>query len=275
MEDYLVFKRFKTSLFEPNNLAGLVNDSSLMTFLYYVLLLILSIIPAFILIFSSLGLSYDEKLSIRNDFKGVEIPYEIVDYQLVKKVNDENNYHKYKVNETFYVIFTDSKIEDLKYQVFFETVIIFTKDRVVYEELLYNRMELLYKDNLNLKELDFAGATNNELEFWDTVFAIVNSILEQNSSKYKIVNAFAMIIYANILLILYSLIITLFQYFKVKHIVSFGKFWKVAIYAMTPFVLLTLFGDLFNFQVLSIIGIIISYFYSSNAAYNILKNNNY
>lgn len=269
-----MFKRFKTSLFQPANIASYRKDSAFTTILYYLLLVILAIIPSVILIFSYDGFSHSTKSYIRKEFIGVEIPYEIENYQLVKTSDDDKEYHEYILSNNSIIVFTEQEANEIKYNnLYVGTVVIFAKDRVIYDELLMKKVEFTYKDDLHLLSLNFSLAKENDIHFWDTVFSIANKVAKDISFKNRLFTTFYVFIELSLMLLIFSLIITLFQIRKIREHINFGKSWQLAIYAMTPYIILTLFGDLVNLELLSIIGVVVSYAYASKTSLSIIYNN--
>lgn len=269
-----MFKRFKTSLFQPANIASYRKDSVFITIIYYLLLVLLAIIPSIILIFSNDGFSHNTKSYIRKEFIGVEVPYEIDNYQLVKTTNDEKDYHEYILSNNSVIVFTEQEASEIIYNnLYVGTVVIFAKDRVIYDELLMKKIELSYKNDLQLEYLDFSLAKENDIHFWDIVFNIANKVAKDVSLKNRIFTTIYVFLEISLMLLIFSLIITLFQIRKIKEYINFGKTWQLAIYAMTPYIILTLFGDLVSFELLSIIGVVVSYVYASKTSLSIIYNN--
>lgn len=261
-----MFRRFKISLFQPSKIAGFNNDSKLTIFIYYILLTFLAIIPYIILIFSSIGLNYDERLNIRNELRNQEIPYKIIDYTLTN-YTEETEPLVINLSETTRLVFTEKNSEDFKYNPFhIGTIIVFSKDKVIYHTKLFEVIKINYSDYESLKELDFAGATNNDREFWDIVFPIINQEMNEHAPVKRIMDSIIILFAQALFLGLLSLIIAFFQRIKLQHLYSFGKIWQLTIYAMTPYIVLTLIGDLYNIGILSFIGVFVSYIYANQVA---------
>jgi uncharacterized membrane protein YesL len=266
-----VLNRFKTSLFQPSNIARFRRDTALTTILYYLLLVILATIPSIILIFSTVGLNYQTKSTIRNEVRNLEIPYEIKDYELVKNPDIEETYHRYELKNNIIVVFTDLDFSEVEYNgIYVGSLIIFTKDKVVYEELLFERIIVEYDEYPSLRNLDFSKT--KDLEFWDTVFPIVNDLMEEHNQKFRYINTIAVFTVTIISLLLFSLLIAVFLRSRLANIINFSKTWQLTIYAMTPYIIFTLFGELYNFGFLSLIGLVISYMHANKMSLSIIKN---
>lgn len=267
-----MLKRFKTSLFQPNKIADFNNDSKLTTFIYFILLTLLATIPYIILIFSSIGLTYDDRLSIRNELRGQEIPYEIVDYKLIKNIENEDDKLVIDLSETTKIVFTEKTAEEYKYNPFhMGTLILLTQDKVVYHTQLFEEIQINYSDYDSLKDIDFVGATNNDTKFWDVAFPIINQEMKEHAPIKRVIDFFVIFFAQVLFLILFSLLIAFFQRMKLRHIFTFGKIWQLTIYTMTPYIVLTLIGDLYSLSILSFVGIFISYFYANRLASESIK----
>lgn len=267
-----MISRLKISLFQPSKIANFQRDSVLTTAIYNILLVILAIIPSIILIFSSVGLDYSDKTFIRDEIRGIEIPFQIVDYQLVKNTDKEEEYYKIEVSETITLVFTDLPASEAKYnELNIGMVVLFTKDSAIYQSSLFEIIEVNYKDHSELKNLDFSGATNNDSSFWDSVFPIINQVIKEHSPKNRVINTMLYFTMQLILLLITSLILAFFQRIRLASIMGFGKIWQLTTYAMTPFVIFTLFGELYNFTFLSTIGFVVSYIYANRMSLALLK----
>ena len=267
-----MFNRFKTSLFQPSKIADFQKDSSLKTFLYYVILALLATIPSIILIFSTVGLDYQDKQNIRNELRDVEIPYEIVDYELIKNINNDEKYYQIKLSETNILLFTELEFEKVEFNpIHVGSLIMFTKDEVVYHSQFFEVIRIKYSNYEEIKNINFNGATTNDSTFWNTVFPIVNGLLVEYNPKTRIVNS-AIILFAQaFLLLIFSLLVAFFQRIKLASILIFGKIWQLTIYAMTPFTIITLIGDLYGLGILSYLGVFVSYIYANRMSYTLIK----
>jgi hypothetical protein len=268
-----LFRRFKISLFQPRRIADLQNDTKLTTLIYYILLTLLATIPYIVLLFSSTGLSYDEKLSIRNEIRNQDIPYEIIDYKLVKDIDASEEDTIIDLSETMKLIITDKSADELKFNPFHVgTYIILTEDKVIYHAQVFEDIRFNYSDYEDLKDLDLSGATNNDSQFWDVVFSVVNKEIEKYAPTMRILYSIAVFFAQALFLTIFSLLVALFQRLRLQGIFSFGKVWQLTIYAMTPYIILTLIGDLYGLRFISIIGIFVSYFYANRIVNTNIRN---
>lgn len=267
-----MFNRFKTSLFQPSKIAGFQKDSKLTTFLYYIILALLATIPSIILIFSTVGLDYQDKQTIRNELRDIEIPYEIKEHKLIKNVENDNDYYQIKLSETVTLIFTELDYEAVKFNpIHVGSLIMLTSEEVVYHSQFFDVIRIKYSDYEQIKNINLNGATTNDSEFWNTVFPIVNGLLVEYSPKTRIVNSVIILAAQAFFLMLFSLLVAFFQRVKLASILSFGKIWQLTIYAMTPYVIITLFGDLYGLGIFAYMGVFVSYIYANRMSYTLLK----
>lgn len=267
-----MYNRFKTALFQPAKIANYQNDSRFKTFVYYFLLAFLAIIPSIILIFSSAGLDYKDKLEIRTKLKNEDIPYEIIDHKLVKKETAGEEPLSIKLSETIEIIFQEAEAEEIEISpLHIGSIMVFSNDKVVYYTQFFDVIEIEYSDYSELENLDFVGATNNDSAFWDKVFPVVNNALEEHGSKTRIMNSVGFLLAQALFLMFFSLLVALFQRIRLASVFTFAKIWQLVIYAMTPYIVLTLIGDLFGLTFLSTIGVIVSYIYANLMSKAIIK----
>ena len=266
-----MFSRFKISLFQPSRIANFQNDTKLTTMLYYFLLVLLATIPSIILIFSTSGLSYESRNFIRNELRDVEIPYEIVDYKLIKKEVNTKEILEIELSETMVAIFTDKLASEVELNPFrLETLFIFSSEEFIFYASPFETIHIKYEE-YDIKELDFIGATNNENEFWGVVFPIANEVMIEFAPRNRIINTIILFIVSGVSLLFFSLLIAFLQRVRLISTFKFGKIWQLTIYTMTPYIILTLLSELYGIGILSMIGVMISYFHASKMSMAILK----
>lgn len=259
-----MFTRLKYGLFYPFNVAELKNDKKKYTIIFFFLLVLLSMIPSFLMINKIKTLSYEAKRQIRSIFRDIDIPYEIIDYQLVKTSNNNDEELKVEISSVFHIVFNDT-IETPPNLMTDKIFILFTKERVYFVQLFYSKELLAYNEYNELESLDLALATKDNSEFWNIVFPIVNQQLEKMyySNLFMQLVLYGLLPYA-IELIIFSLILAFFQkrFSESKSDIKFAQLWQLMIYILFPYVLLRLFSNLYNLYILSFIGIIITIIYS-------------
>lgn len=265
-----MLKRFKISLFQPKQIASLRTDSKLMTTAFFIILSLLASIPLVVSLLSNTGLDYNDKLAIRNKFRDIDIPYKIENYELVKNEDFSKENFVLQLSEGLYVVFTDE--EQLVTNLLnFDTYIVVSKNTVYSKQSIYEHEILKYNENDLFEEFSFEGAKSDELSFWNSIFPVINNKIKKIYLKKNIVNSIAAPIIMALMLLLLSSLIAFFQRMRLANKYSYSKIFKLTIYSFAPYVVLELLGQLYNIQVLSFVGIIITYIYVSTVSQTLLR----
>lgn len=266
-----MFKRFEAGMFKPKSILDFKNDSKLITTLYYFLLVTLLVIPSIILIFINSGLSYQDRTYVKNELKDYDINYEIVDYELQGSVFEEQ---RVNLTTTIELIFTDKDVTTYKIDPFeIATLIIFTKTGIIYYDTVIVNLFIEYKDYPELENFDFSLVSSDDQAFWQTVFAVTNKMIRKHEQKVEVINLFISFVASAIFLAFFSVIVALIHRSKLKPYMRFSKSWQLIIYAMTPYVIISLLGNLFGFSDLLFIGVIFSYIYVNRLSLAIMEKN--
>lgn len=258
-----MLKRFKTGMFQPTKIINYRQDPKWMTAIYFLILILLVIIPSMISLISSSGLDYEDKLFLKTEISKVDIPYELSNYELFyKNTTEEEKPFVIELSETFSLVFTEQDSNEFKYNPISQnTYIFFTKDKILYYGSIFEIVKEDYTNYSALQNLDFGDAKMSNHAFWTKVFNIANDLLDQHSVRTKIINLVSAISANVIFNVMLSLIITLFYRSRLVTFLSFSKNWQMVIYLMTPFTIFTLLGELFGFGILGVVGLVMSYVY--------------
>ena len=260
----VLIKRLGDSLFSPKDVLQYRVDKKIVTFLYFLLLSILLMVPNFISFFSDTSFfTYEVKTNIRYDvFNQEEVPYEIVNGKLTFTGTNEKS--QYVINLSTYevtLIFTtqDSIVQDDK---MYSNIIVFSKEKVELKNRL-NKMELgRYSDYASSEGLDLKYLTTSDRLFWEQTFDLLNEFEKGYHSLYVTAIVLFIIFRSIGTLFLFILFITFINRISAENIYSFGDHLKLMIYYSTPFVFGVIFATLFDFVLIEYIGLIITFIYS-------------
>lgn len=262
-EDYRLFTRIKVGLFHPSQVAGLKNDKKMLTALYFLIMVLFSLIPFAILVSRNETLSYEDKRRIRTLFRGQEIPYEIVDHQLVKTSPSADDLI-IALNPTFDLILAAGS-DSAPAVAPNKSAIVFTSEKVYLVQLLHKKELFSYSEYQELKDIDLALAGADDSQFWDTVFPIVREQIDKMRTYNLFIQivVYGLVFYA-IELLIFSLILTVFLRIMIQThpSLSFSGVWQLIIYLMAPYVVFRLFADLYGLHLLAYVGIIITIIYT-------------
>lgn len=258
-----MFKRFKSGLFSPSEVVNYRFDKKIITIIYLLILVILSILPSAISMIGNDSLTYADKRVIRESFLREDIPFKIENNLLLPSAPLNEEYQEIRITDQIRIVFTDRSDYTLPVDAFdISATIILSQEGVYYQKTLSRIFLFRYSDYPELQNLDLNFASVDDFQFWETVFQIV----DQQLSKYAVVSVLiniAIIALASLIgLLFFGLLVSLFQKMSMPFI-RFGQYFKLIIYLLTPFVVCQLIGSLFGFDLLPFIGIVITVIYAS------------
>jgi hypothetical protein len=266
-----VLKRFRSGLFYPSEIINYRFEKKIITILYLLVLVILSALPSFIIMFGDDALSYADKKVIREAFRNEDVPYKIENYELIYTGNIGEDLFVLEFADDLNVIMTTESEIDLEISPFsVDTFIILTKDKVIYQRTLTNIELFSYSDYSTLQNLSFSGAVSDDYDFWSVVFPIINQQLERFSLFSGFVNVAVLFLVSLVSLVVLGLIITFFQKLFIPYL-NFGSIFQLMIYALTPYVIGQLLASLFGFSLLSFVGILMTVIYASKLSRKLIQ----
>lgn len=272
-----MLKRLKYGLFYPSNIAELKNDNKIYTILFFFLLVVLSALPALLLINHGNALDYNTKKEIRSIFHAEKVPYIIHDYTLQKTVSDKDPL-TVAVSDTLGVVFNHTA-DVPENAIGSNTIIYFAKERVYLIRPFLLKLSdpeplFSYNEYGELQELDLRTAFDNDADFWNIAFEIIEAQLEKTYySSYAFNLIFYFVLPVIFELIIFSLIMAFFQkktYEVRAGIIKFAAVWQLMIYILLPYVLFSVFANLYGMYFLTFAGMIISIIYSRKVGISLI-----
>lgn len=262
-----MFRRFRDGLFAPSQIINYKNDNWLLTILFFILLVIISTLPNLIYATQWGTFNYEEQMLYRNEYKLEELPFEIEDYKLNHKNNDYDYIYKKTVANSHNIVVTVSG-KDYSFDNSLPTIVI-TRDSVLYKYNTSRVKELFsYTDYKELENLDLELVKTGDYFLWSKIFTVVNQEMKIIRPMYIFINLVKIIFYAFIELVGFSLLLTVLQKFSLVD-VSFLKLYKLIIYAMSPYVIGQVLYSLYGLNLFVIIGLIMTYIYSSKIGHTL------
>lgn len=266
-----MFKRFRSGLFFPSEIINYRFEKKITTILYLIILVLLSTIPSFIILFGDNSLNYADKRIIRDTFRDQELPYKIENYKLKYIGDEEEELLTFEITDTLNVVLTSKSEPEFEISPFsVDTYIILTQDNVYYARSLNTSVLFSYTEYPVLENFDFSGATNDEYDFWASVFRIINNQLDEYSLMINLINIGGLILVSLFSLLILGLIITSFQKLFNPYN-SFGEIFQMMIYALTPYVIGQLLASLFGFLLFSFAGMLMTIIYASKLSRKLIK----
>lgn len=271
MELLGLLKRLSSSLFSPKDIIKYRTDRVWITFLYFILLLLLSILPMSILVFKSEAISYEVRREIITIFSGEDdIPFMIVDGKLVHDINDDTFVYTKNINSNLKVIITTSNTNTTDVTSI-DTNVLLREDGVYLTQSALSIKLFDYSEYSGLNGLDFSNLKNKNDNSWNIVFNVINKEAEEIKPVSDVIQVVMIALTELISMILISVLLAFFQSFSLSGVITFGKIWKMCIYVLAPFVIGNVLGVMFNFALLFYVGLGFSALYAASISQNILR----
>lgn len=251
-----LFRRLSDSLFSPNSINNYIDDRKWYTTLYFFILVIIMVVPASISIILSPLVSYEDKVSLRESFYHDEakIPFYINSHILFN--NDRNNEFVYKKelsSNTLLVIKAND--DNINYRSY-STVIELNRTGVFLEQFGFKTLLFSYKDYEVLNNIRFEKAYDNDSEFWDCIFQVLDKEIPKYEIIYKVANVLLLFVSLSASLALWSLIFTIFNKSSDNRGLKFTKYWQMMVYVLTPYAFCYSLSRLFGLSLIYYIGLL-------------------
>ncbi len=256
-----MYKRLRDGLLAPKTIIEYIKDKGWKPFVQLLLYSIILIIPLIINIFNYKGLAYEDELIIRKDFSGEVIPYKTVDGRLIQTSGDNTYYFKHDISENLSIVFNTNDTKVVSNQTL---TVVFSDNKIsLYSMNLLIADLCTYKDFEGLMNFDFTKLANtNDIESWDIVFDSANLIIKAFMKSTIVSVSFIYLIIEGISLLLFALLLSLSFYFRFRNVLKYSAMLKMSIYYTAPYVVCTLFANLFHLTALNLIGVLISIIYT-------------
>lgn len=260
-----VFDRFQSALFNPGRIPSFENDTKKFTLLYFIILVVLMLIPTVISVALVDDLDYRSEVAIRKEFMTSEVvPYEIIDNNLVTKQDIGNLNQSYHIinysNWVFYFTVDGSFV--LPTENISKTNILLYKDGIYLYTPFQVSLIIKYTDYAEFEGLDFSLAVNNNKIFYNQLYRLINKIIDDYRGVYITKTISEALAEAIVTLLIGSLVLTVFGRFGENNYFKFSKHWQLMIYAMTPLIVGNILAVFFNSNLLYYIGLFMTLIYS-------------
>ena len=248
-----MYQRFKRGLFLPSELSMYLKDSWLKVWAYFFLMLILSALPFIMVTLASDGLSVQEKHFIKENYtERLAGSHQIIDGQLMIEPAylTRDKYLKMDVY-TFGIVNTPTSPE---YQ---GIRLIFVEDGV--RLYTFNVFAEMYTyEALNLENYDFSNSSTTNI---DRFIKAVDLIVKAHNGPTKAFQTAVTLGSSMVELMFFVLISAAFS----RHLLPFKFKLKMAIYVLTPYVVMSLFALFLNNSIFIFVGIIMMMVYMRKA----------
>lgn len=254
-----MFKRLRDALFSPSSVAAYKKDKWWITALFFVMLVVVSTLPSILYYSIPPKLTEDDSLTIRQDFEGKELPFKIIDGELIKSVGSSDKPVQVLVAKHYQVIITtnDNYQTTSEYPIFMigktkVTKIVGDKVNVILE----------YKDYPELNNLNFNSLSKGEYMKWDVVYSVINQELKASSGSVALIGIGQKFLLTFITYLILSLLLVFVNRMNFANI-DFKTGWKLLIYCFAPYAFGKLLAGLYGINILSFVGIVLTVFFST------------
>ena len=269
--------RLASGLINPKRIKTFSKDKFGMVFLYFIFLFIIMIMPIIFSVVTTDYLDYSTQTQLKNILSSEDIPYEIVNGELILIDNSKKkDYYRFEDSE-YVIFFTELATLDYNqitqsnnngntrstYLSFGENKIniIMGKDAIHISYSLLDFVLGKYSDYEEFEGLDFSDSSINNSDLWEPLMLGYKKVL---SNYVGVINTIYIIIYAISIignLIIFSLLATLISRIGYK-LYSFKDNWKLVIYCMMGYVLGNVLSTLTGVSIFGFIGIVITLIYA-------------
>ncbi|MFA5749203.1 MAG: DUF1189 family protein [Bacilli bacterium] len=254
-----MFKRLRDALFSPSNLAEYRKDRWWITALFFIMLVVVASLPSILYYLTPQKLTEDDTLMIRQDFEGLNIPYKIVDGNLIQASSSSLDAVNVLVAESYMIVITTNDNYELStdYPVF-----MIGKTKVTKITKNNTQVILEYREYPELNNLNFTKLTTDNYMEWDAVYSVINQELESNSDFVAFVGILEQFLVTVVTYLVLSLLLVLVNRMNFSNI-DFKSGWKLLIYCFAPYAFGELFAGLYGIGILSFVGILLTVFFST------------
>lgn len=232
-----LLKRLSASLFAPKDVIPYRYDRWYVTAFYFIILLLISILPISIIALKQDLITYEVKQQVKDIFAGEEIPFTIVDGILVQKDDDSGFVYKKAIASGINVVATTGEFEEANNSLSTINIVFKTEGVYVIQSLLEYQI-LDYDDYPAIANLDLSNASEvNNITFWNDVFAVAEQSIATYNPYIKSFTITIALIETIINLLFISLLLSVVQFFSMSHTIRFHEMWKICIYLLTPYVI--------------------------------------
>lgn len=264
-----LIRRLSSGLFSPKEIYEYRKDSRWFTFLFFILLVLISSISGVVSAYKTDDLEYSDMQEIREMFyrDGNKIPFVIKHFQLVGMNIDEDYQYKKTLGYIDIIITNGNAKVDEKSTV---PTIVLTKNGVLLYYSIYREVLFSYSDYEELENLDLSLAYEDNSDFWKITFSVVAREMEKYHNLVVAMYMIIAVISQLLMLGIWSLIVAGLQKFSIGNKMKFSKLWQLMVYVTVPLALGKLLSDLFGIILIYYIGFILTVAYSAKLGQTIV-----
>ncbi|MFA6889924.1 MAG: hypothetical protein WCQ80_02750, partial [Bacilli bacterium] len=239
--------------------------------LYFIILLVLSILPVGIATLKQNLISYDNQKAIKELFANEDIPFIVMNGVLIEKNNDNTFVYQKQIQSGLLLVV--STAEDLQLDSTVSSVSVVLKTDGVYIYQTFIEMQMFkydeYPDFVNLNLSDASQVNNTQ--FWNIIFRVAELELENYQPYIRFFSVMAIALESLLNILFVSLMLSLFQSFTLSGAIRFTELWKICIYLLAPYIMGSTLSIMFGNILLYYAGFLLTAIYVFMASRTILK----
>lgn len=254
-----MFKRLRDALFSPSSLVNYKNDKWWITALFFVMLVVVSTIPSILYYLTPPKLTENDSLTIRQEFEGLDLPFKIVDGELIQATSSSVDAVTVFVLDYYMVIITTNENYELG-----TTHPIFMINKTNVTKIVDNKKKVVleYRDYPELNNLNFNNLSKGSYMQWDVVNSVINKELKSSSSAVAFVGIAQEFLVTFLIYLILSLLLVLVNRLNFANI-DFKTGWKLLIYCFAPYAFGELLAGLYGISLFSFVGIVLTVFFAT------------
>lgn len=251
-----IFKRISCGMFNPSEVNFYVNDKKIFTIFFAFILVVLMSLPQAIYSLTRPLLTYEDKTEVRESFyhDTEHIPFYIAGNILFHSDHDTNYIYQKAINEDLVVVIRTTV--DNQVYTNTQTTIELTRTGVFLHQYGIKKLLFSYSDYSELKNIDITKAYDNDNDFWEIVFDIVDKEVDKYETAARVISVISIFIGEATYLLVLSFVLTLFNRGTNRRGLKFTKIWQMAIYMMSPYVFGGIIAETFGIVIVYYIGLI-------------------
>ncbi len=230
-----LFKRLRASLFSPREVVQYRHDRWYVTALYFIFLLVLSILPVTITMLKSDMVTYEDQKAIKELFSTEDIPFAIINGILTQKQDDPSFIYKKQIESGLNLIVSTALDVEDSIVASNINIIMQTNDVYIVQSLIKIKL-FEYDEYPDIANLDLTDSNQvNNTVFWNKIFNVIDQELTTYKPYIRFFSILAITFESLLNIIFVSMILTVFQSFTLSGIIRFREIWKLCLYLLAPY----------------------------------------
>lgn len=253
-----IFRRITDGIFNPVMVNNYIGDKRIFTAIFYFMLIIIMILPQIIGVLAEPTFTYNDEVKIREMFyhDGEPIPFTIKSDLLFHDDHDDEYEYVKEIDDDVVIVFRAGS--EQKIYAKFKTVVEIGRYGVFIHKYGVRVLLFSYNEKPELSNLKFSKAYDDDSEFWNTVFKIVEEEVILNEPVIKTVKIASLFVYETLSILVLIIILALFNRPMNRKELSFSKMCQMIVYLISPFAFASLLSQLFGFVIIYYIGLLIT-----------------